>query len=269
MKTKKIEISVVVPIYNASKSLDKCLSSIFDQSATNWEALLIDDGSDDDSFEIARRYEDSDRRFRCLKTKGNQGAGAARNLGISSARGRYLAFLDADDFWHREKLRKQISFMEQKNYSFSCTAYIRKNISTGLETIIGVPEIANRKDILKTNTIGCSTVIYDRERLGLREMPLIRRRQDFVLWLELLEDIEHVHGLNIPLTTYNTGLLSLSSNKIKAAADTWSVYYNLSDLNLAGALWYFSIYATKGLLRNFFPKVASKLGWLHNVPSSD
>lgn len=262
-------VSVIIPIFNAEETLPVTLNSVLNQSRKDWEAFLIDDGSVDKSIEISKSFVNYDSRFKWVCTEGRHGAGAARNIGISTARGRYIAFLDADDTWHPEKLARQLDFMEANNAALSCTAYLRNNVSTGQKDIIGVPDVANRREILKVNTIGCSTVIYDTFQFGLRQMPLLRRRQDFVFWLNLLEDVEYVYGLPIALTTYHTGRESLSSNKFKAALNTWYAYYKLPDLTLKNAVWYFTNYSIHGILRYFFPKLALKMGWIYTASLPD
>jgi len=211
----------------------------------------------------------ADARIKCLATTGQTGAGPARNMGIAAAQGRFIAFLDADDLWHPRKLEIQLSAMALARVPFSCTAYLRRDATSGVETIFGVPRRATLADLLKTNTVACSTVIYDRHFFGSRQMPDLRRRQDFALWLELLRVTPVVLGAPQILMTYRVDPASLSGNKAKAAADTWCMYRSIG-LQPLSAAWYFGHYAIRGLTRHRMPRLARWLGWLHvaTKPSS-
>ena len=262
-------VSVVIPVYNAAATLAATVASVQAQSLTDWEALLIDDGSSDDSPAIMARLAAGDARLRCLATAGRQGAGPARNAGIAAARGRYLAFLDADDRWHPRKLDLQLAAMEQAGMPFSCTAYLRQDLARGTDLVVGVPARASRADLLKTNTVACSTAIYDRAHFGARAMPALRRRQDFAFWLDLLRDTPAVMGLPLVLMTYRQHPASLSGRKGQAAADTWAMYRQALGLGRLQAGWYFGHYALRGLLRHRMPGLARRLGWLHPAQSPE
>lgn len=254
-------VSIILPIYNAAATVEATVASVQAQSRRNWELLMIDDGSTDDSSAIMARLTAADRRLRSFKTNGQEGAGTARNVGILAARGRHVAFIDSDDQWHPEKLRIQLEAMEQAGAVFSCTAYLRCNAVDLRVTVVGVPTSATRLDLLKTNSIACSTVMYDRLHFGSRTMPNLRRRQDYLLWLELLEDTPSVLGIPTVLMTYRQHPKSLSGNKFRAAADTWAVYRAIG-LRLPAVAWYFSQYALRGVVRYRWPKVARVFGWM-------
>lgn len=257
-------ISVVTPVYNAAETLKATVSSVQAQSRNDWELLLIDNGSNDGSRAVMASLAAEDPRIKCLATTGQSGAGPARNLGISSAKGQFIAFLDADDQWHPRKLELQIGAMAQTDHPFSCTAYLRRDAISGQETTFGVPDRARRGDLLKTNTVACSTVIYDRNFFGLRTMPNMRRRQDFALWLELLQVTPEVLGVNQVLMTYRVHPQSLSGRKGRAAVDTWRMYQSLGLSPLKTA-WFFGNYAVRGLVRHRWPGLAHRMGWLHQV----
>lgn len=258
-------VSVVIPVFNAGETLAATVASVQAQTLEDWEALLIDDGSRDDSAAIMARLAATDPRIRCLATAGQQGAGPARNAGIAAAHGRFIAFLDADDQWHPEKLRLQLAAMAATGIPFSCTAYLRVNAAKDSRRVVGVPARARRADLLKTNTVACSTAIYDRAHFGPRAMPDLRRRQDFALWLDLLRDTPVVLGLPLVLMTYREDAGSLSAPKGRAAVDTWTMYRQIPGLSRAGALWYFGHYALRGLLRHRLPGLARRLGWMQGA----
>lgn len=254
-----------MPVYNAAAFLAETIASVQAQSLTDWELLATDDGSTDDSAAILARLAAADPRIRPLSTGGNLGAGGARNCAMAKAQGRWLAFLDADDLWHPEKLDRQLKAMRAAQVPFSCTAYLRDDLESGRKTLVGVPARASRTDLLKTNTVACSTAMIDSAHFGPRRMQTLRRRQDFVFWLELLSATPEVLGLPDILMTYRQHGRSLSASKSRAAADTWAMYRQSLDLPLPQAVWYFGNYALRGVLRHRLPKLAQALGWLHQA----
>lgn len=258
-------VSVVIPVFNAAGTLEGTVASVQAQGLTDWEALLIDDGSTDASPAIVARLAAADPRLRPLRSAGQEGAGPARNLGIAAARGRFIAFLDADDRWHPRKLELQLAAMQAAGLPFSCTAYERVDAASGARRVVGVPARASRGDLLKTNTVACSTAIYDRAHFGPRAMPALRRRQDFALWLDLLRDTPAVLGLPLILMTYREHPASLSAAKGRAARDTWTLYRQALGLPLPQAAWYFGHYALRGVLRHRLPGLARRLGWLQDA----
>jgi glycosyltransferase involved in cell wall biosynthesis len=258
-------VSVIMPVFNAARFLHASIASVRAQSLDDWELIAVDDGSSDESLSILHRVAASDSRIKVLTTGGNLGAGGARNRAMDAAQGRWLAFLDADDLWHPDKLDRQLTAMQQTGHAFSCTAYVRHDLEARQETIIGVPARATRADLLKTNTVACSTVMIDSEFFGPKRMQPLRRRQDFLFWLDLLTSTPDVLGLPVVFMTYSQHGKSLSSQKGKAAADTWTVYRNAMGLPLLPALWYFGNYALRGVLRHKAPRLARALGWLHSA----
>lgn len=262
-------VSVVMPVYNASRFLLETVGSVQRQTLADWELLAVDDGSDDDSVAVLGALAAHDPRIRLLTTGGNLGAGGARNLAMAKARGRWLAFLDADDLWHREKLERQLSAMQQAQSPFSCTSFLRHDLETGRQTRVGVPAKAGRNDLLKTNTVACSTAIIDSAHFGKRQMQTLRRRQDFLFWLELLADTPEVLGLPEVLMTYRQHGRSLSASKLRAAANTWAMYRHSLGLSSPKAVWYFGNYALRGFMRHRAPALAQRLGWMHPAKTLD
>ncbi len=258
-------VSVIMPVFNAASFLDESLGSVLAQSRPDWELLAVDDGSTDGSAARLAGWAARDPRIRVLATGGNKGAGAARNCAFERARGRYLAFLDADDQWHPDKLALQIEAMQRAGIPFSCTAYLRRDNQTGRETVVGVPPLASRSALLKTNTVACSTAVIDRAHFGPRQMPELRRRQDFLFWLDLLHSTPAVLGLPTVLMTYRVHGQSLSASKRQAASDTWDMYRRSLGLPLPKAAWYFGHYALRGVLRHRMPGVARSIGLLHGA----
>lgn len=258
-------VSVVMPVYNGAAFLRPTIGSVQAQGWTDWELLAVDDGSTDGSAQILADLAAADPRIRPLSSGGNLGAGAARNLGMDQARGRFVAFLDADDQWHPDKLARQLAAMAAAGLPFSCTAYLRRDPAQNRETLVGVPQRASRQQLLKTNTVACSTAIFDRAHFAERRMSTRRRRQDFLFWLDLLQDTPAVLGLPQVLMTYHQHGQSLSAPKTRAALDTWTMYRQGVGLPPLAAAWYFGNYALRGVLRHRAPGLARALGLLHRA----
>ena len=255
-------VSVVMPVYNAAAFLAATIASVQGQSFADWELIAVDDGSNDESGQILAGLAAKDPRIRPLQTDGNQGAGVARNLAMNAARGRYLAFLDADDLWHPEKLAHHLHWLAAHPTALSFTAYLREDLASGQIEGVGVPAQVSYRQLLATNVIGCSTVILDRQLLGEPRMPALRLRQDFAFWLAILRETGPAHGLPVALTTYRRHAGSVSGAKTTAAQATWAMYRRHLGLSLLQASWCFARYGLRGVLRHHAPALARHLGYL-------
>jgi len=197
-----IDVSVIIPCHNAEAYIETCIRSVFAQSFENFEILVIDDASSDGTISHLRRYDDS--RLRVIQLDENSGSPAKpRNVGIQEAKGSFIAFLDCDDFWHPDKLHKQLMYMKENAYQFSCTDYAVKELD-GTEYDREARARASLRDLLALNTVGSSTVMISRELVSnfrFRDCP----HEDFDMWLQILREQKSVHGLNESLTTYVKG----------------------------------------------------------------
>lgn len=223
------------------------MQSVLNQEFTDWELVLIDDGSTDESAAMVTYFSDQDNRIRGLFQTMNSGAAKARNRGILAARGRYIAFLDADDTWAVEKLKSQISFMQDHAVALCYSGFWRKKALQCHQ--VRVPKTVTRKQLLRGNTIGCLTAIYDRHYFGTVKMPDLPLRQDYALWLELLSRVPEARGIDQPLATYHCQSQSLSSNRIKALWATWRLYRNYLGLSHIASSWFFFNNLARRLLR--------------------
>lgn len=222
-------VSVVMPAYRAGATLPRAIVSVQAQTLTDWELLVVDDGSGDRTLEAARAFAGRDGRIRVFALDRNQGAAAARNIAIRAAQGRFIAFLDADDEWLPEKLARQTAFMAATKAAFSYTGFFRQ---TGRRRrTVRVPDRVDRERLLRGNVIGCLTAVYDRSLIGIVEMPPLRMRQDFATWLDILRRIDCAHGLTECLAIHHQGRATLSSNKLTAAAATWRLYREIEGLS--------------------------------------
>ncbi len=240
-KLNKPLISIITPSYNSAKFIGDAIQSVLNQTYTNWEMVIVDDCSKDETVEIIQQYKDE--RIRLIQLQENSGPAIARNTAIEAAQGRYIAFLDSDDQWLPEKLEKQLRFMQDNDIAFSYTKY--KNMTEdGTETnvIVNVPEKVTYEDLLKHNVIGCLTVMVDKDKAGEVAMVNIRTRQDYVLWLHLCKRGFTAYGLQEVLAKYRLVENSVSSNKLKMAKQNWKVYREIEQLSLVKSVWYFMHY---------------------------
>lgn len=205
-------VSIVMPSYNTASYIEKAIQSVLNQTYENWELLIVDDFSSDDTLQILERYKDA--RIRIFVNEQNKGAALSRNKALLEARGQWIAFLDSDDLWDRNKLTKQISFMEENAYAFSYTNYEEIN-SEGNSTGI---KVTGPKRITKTGMYnycwpGCLTVMYDAEKVGLVEIIDIKKNNDYAMWLKIVEN-HNCFLLNENLAFYRRGRNgSISTNK--------------------------------------------------------
>ncbi|EKO3914440.1 glycosyltransferase family 2 protein [Vibrio metschnikovii] len=255
-------VSIITPSYNSSLYIVETINSVCSQTFADWEMIIVDDCSTDNSVSVIKSCIEKDPRIKLIQLKENSGAAVARNTAIETAQGRYIAFLDSDDLWLPDKLEKQLAFMQANDYPFSYAAYNKIDENGQVFGHVGVPDRVSYSDLLKMCSIGCLTAIYDKEFFGKVYMPLIRKRQDLGLWLRLLKKTNYAHGLNESLAQYRVRIDSISSNKANAAKFTWRLYRDIESLNLVKASYYFSHYAVRGLLRTKAPSLARLLGVL-------
>lgn len=242
-------VSIIMPSFGSQRFIAASIESVIRQTYTNWELIIVDDVSPDNSNELIECYQKKDSRIKLIKLETNSGPAQARNQGIKEAIGKYIAFLDADDLWADNKLEKQITFMCENGVEFSFTSFqmIDEQTSVSVGRRTSVPSKVSYEDILKTCHIFCSTVIYNKEYFGKLYMPDILKRQDFALWLRMLKQIDFAHSIDEVLMLYRIRKESVSSNKIKAARYQWRVYRDEEKLSLISSFYYFINYAYFGI----------------------
>ncbi|MDX7704046.1 glycosyltransferase family 2 protein [Aeromonas caviae] len=241
-------VSIIMPTYNSASTISEAINSVILQRYTNWELIVTDDCSTDDTKDILINYVKNDSRIKFLCNQVNSGAGFSRNRSIDAAKGKYIAFLDADDLWLENKLSNQISFMEKNGYLFSFSSY-QKFSKDGDGGVVVAPSSVTYQQLLYGNVIGCLTAVYNAEVLGKKKMPLIRKRQDMGLWLTLLKECDAAYSLPDVLAKYRTDT-GMTQNKINTAKYQWEFYRTVVQLNLFKSSWYFCWYALNGLLKH-------------------
>jgi glycosyltransferase involved in cell wall biosynthesis len=242
-------VSIITPLYNSNDFVGNTIKSVLAQTYQNWELILIDDASTDGSAKIAEYFATKDERIKLIKLDSNQGPAAARNRGIKEASGRYIAFLDSDDLWHKDKLEKQIIFMQKNEYAFTFTGYEKiDEKGKKIGNILPFKNQVTYHDLLKSNHIGCLTAMIDLKMLGCKMyMPDIKKRQDQGLWLEILKEIDKAYCLYEILGQYRIREGSISVNKIDNLKYQWKLYRNIEKINIVKSFYYMTFYAFYGM----------------------
>jgi teichuronic acid biosynthesis glycosyltransferase TuaG len=225
-------VSIIMPTYNCGDFIGITLESLKAQTYQNWEVIIVDDCSTDNTAEIVNSYMLKEPRIRYHKLNKNSGAAVARNKAVELAVGKYVAFLDSDDLWFPEKLSKQIKFMENNNYSFTCTSYTKiDEYGNSLNRIIKARVKSDYNTILKRNP-GNSTIIYDVKVLGKTKIPNIKKRNDYVMWLQVIKKAKSLYGIEEPLGSHRIRAGSLSRNKVNLVGYHWKVYRKIEKLSI-------------------------------------
>lgn len=232
-------VSIVVPIFNAKKYIEDTIHSIIEQTYENWELILVDDGSTDGTREYLEKLSSS--QICVIMLDKNQGVANARNRGIEEAKGKYVAFLDADDLWGKEKIKTQVNFMELASINFSFTNYEfgdENAFGTGREVV--VPQTITYKQALGNTTIFTSTVMLNISALGKEQikMPNIKS-EDTATWWRILRGGEIGYGIQENLVIYRRPQKSLSSNKIVAIQRIWNLYRKEEKIGFIKSACYF------------------------------
>ena len=229
-------VSIIMPLYNSEKFIEESINSVLEQTYNNWELIVIDDNSKDNSKGTVNKFCSRDARINLISLKSNSGAAFARQIGIDEARGDYLAFLDSDDKWHPEKLLRQISFMKTFNSTISCTGYQSFSQKKGVERTFLPPKKTDDKRVLYDCPIGNSTVIIDKQKFKSINIPNIRKRNDDALWLSLLRKGGYIDGFKEVLCMYRIGNNSLSSNKLSLVYYHWKLYREFEKMSVLKSL---------------------------------
>ncbi|MGE7928471.1 glycosyltransferase family 2 protein [Lysinibacillus xylanilyticus] len=226
MHKNNLLVSIIMPVYNAEKYVGQSIESVLNQTHKNWELIIINDKSTDNSQQILLGYKDS--RIKIINLTQNGGVANARNAGIEKAKGQFLAFLDSDDLWHPEKLSKQLDFMLELDVAFSYTQYqeITENNKRTRKIVKICKEPVDYKKLLRANYFGCLTVVLDTRKIA---KPLFKKtkHEDYALWLDILRDYDiKAYGMNEVLAYYRITPGSISRNKFKGLTWNWKIYKN-------------------------------------------
>ena len=228
------KVSVIIPSYNSSSYIMNAIKSVLNQTYDELEVIVADDASTDDTCKLVQNIDDP--RVQLIERTENGGAAVARNMAIRAATGRYIAFLDADDYWTSNKLSVQIKQMHEKTASFSCTDYIVR--AKNRELLLAMPKEITYRKLLKGNVIHTSTVVYDSDTLGKIYMPALRLAEDYATWLNVLQRCRTALIIQQPLAYRIRRSNSLSSRLIPMKYFTYKVYRETQGLSVITSLYY-------------------------------
>ena len=232
-------VSIITPTYNCGAFIAETMDTVLAQTYTDWEMIIVDDCSTDDTRAVVEAYQAKDSRFiyHCLEQ--NSGAAVARTKAMELAKGEYMAFLDSDDLWTPDKLERQLKFMNDNGYAFSCTAYEQVDEQGALlgKVIKTIPK-TNYNRLLLDCPVGNSTVMYSVAKMGKFQVPNIRKRNDDALWLQMLKKETYIHGMPDVLMRYRVRPGSISANKLKVIKYHWILYREIEHLSVVRSLFH-------------------------------
>lgn len=243
-----ILVSIIMPAYNAERTIDEAIQSVCQQTYGIWELIIVNDCSSDGTECIVTQYMQKDNRIHLINNKQNAGVSEARNIGITSSNGKWIAFLDSDDKWKNEKLEKQVKLLTEKPLTdlvFTGSAFINQQ-GVFSKYILNVPEKIKYRQLLKQNIISCSSVVVRKKLAQNYRMQYDDMHEDYAVWLQILKAGYFAAGINEPLLIYRISDHSKSSNKKIAAKMTFKVY-RFMNLNYIKSVYFFLHYAVKSI----------------------
>ena len=242
------EISIITPSYNSAEYLEETIQSVLRQTFQDWEWLITDDQSQDLSVEIIEKYDDP--RIKLLVLDKNSGAGEARNNALSRAEGRFITFLDSDDYWEPEFLEKMLNFMKENNAELAYSGYARcdENLMPILKDFEADTEV-DFDNLLRTCRLSLLSSMYDSQRVGKFFFPKNSKREDHVMWLNLLKRIPKGFPLKKTLAKYRMRRGSVSRDKKSIIKDQFLVYYDFMGFSFIKSVYYTGLWAINGFLK--------------------
>ncbi|MCC8359555.1 glycosyltransferase family 2 protein [Salinimicrobium sediminilitoris] len=256
MKQKPM-VSVIMPAYNAAAFIAESIRSVQQQSHLEWELLVIDDASKDGTSEVVEALKEKDDRIKLHILPTNQGAGFARNIGIKAATGDFISFLDADDLWKPSKLEKQLKVMQEENMQVCFSSYeLMNEDGQSLKKQIKALKTLSFDKLKKANYIGNLTGIYSARALGKIYCPLIRKRQDWGLWLLAVKKAGGARGIQEPLAIYRERKGSISQNKVEMLQYNYRVYRKVLKYSSIKSLFWMVLFLWEQLFVKQKQKVA-------------
>ena len=242
------EISIITPCYNSSKYLQETIQSVKNQCFTDWEWIITDDCSTDNSLKIIN--ENKDDRIKLIQAKTNGGAGKARNLSLENATGRYITFLDADDFWEPNFLEEMLSFMKKENAELAYSNYARcdENLTPKIADFEADKDVTFQ-NLLKTCRLSLLSSMYDTKRVGKEFFPEKSKREDHVMWLNLLKKIPVGKPLTKTMAKYRMHEASVSRKKTNIMKDQYLVYKNFMGYSTVKSFYYTANWAINGFMK--------------------
>ena len=231
-------VSVIIPYYRKKQYISRTLKSVINQSYKKLEIIIIYDDDNKEDLKFVKHIALKDKRIKILVNKKNLGVGLSRNKGIKKSRGEYIAFLDADDLWLKDKIKNQISFMKRKEITFSHTSYSIVDSQNIIISKRNAKNFLRLNDLIKSCDIGLSTVMIKKNHLKTNKFPNLKKKEDFVLWLKLLSKNVKIYGIDKNLVQWNKTKNSLSSSLIQKLLDGFKVYNYYMKFNFLKSFYY-------------------------------
>lgn len=254
------KVSIIVPMHNAAKFIEDTIASVVNQTYKNWELILVDDCSTDNTLEVVQAVKTkmeknpdaaSEGKIIVIPLNENVGAANTRNTGLEKSTGRYVSYLDADDLWVKEKLEKQVAHMVRTGAAFSFTGYeFADENGEGTGKVVRVPETISYKQALQNTTIFTSTVMFDTQQIPREELAMpVMKSEDTALWFKILRQGCLAYGLDVNLVAYRRAGKSLSSNKLEALRRIWNLYRKAEHLSVPYSMYNFFFWAVRAVRR--------------------
>ena len=231
-------VSVIIPYYRKKQYISRTLKSVINQSYKKLEIIIIYDDDNKEDLKFIKQITLKDKRIKILVNKKNIGVGLSRNKGIKKSRGEYIAFLDADDLWLKDKIKNQISFMKRKEITFSHTSYSIVDSQNIVLSKRNAKNFLKLNDLIKSCDIGLSTVVIKKSHLKTDKFPNLKTKEDFVLWLKLLSKNVKIYGIDKNLVQWNKTEDSLSSSFMQKLLDGFKVYNYYMKFNFLKSFYY-------------------------------
>lgn len=230
-------ISIITPCYNSEKFISETIQSVLNQTFENWELIIVDDCSKDESVRIINQF--NDERIHLIALKENVGAAQARNLAIDKAQSRYLTFLDSDDLWLPYFLEKTLNYLKTTGEELVYASYKRydEDLNPMLEDFIAEDNVTFKR-LLYNCPIPMLTAMYDTQRIGKIMIPEVDMREDYAMWLQVLQKIHHARAIEESLAIYRIRETSYSRNKFLILRKQFMVYYDFLNLSLPQSIYY-------------------------------
>lgn len=243
-------VSIVVPAYNAAKTIDETIQSVLNQTFCDWELIIVDDCSTDETSDIVHDYLYRDARIIYLKTEyASGGPSEPRNVGIINSKGNYIAFLDSDDLWLPNKLQEQLSFLISHNYKFVYSDYEKISyLGQRNSRIIRCRSVSTYYSTLASCEIPCLTVLVDRKIIENKRFMNVGK-EDYIMWLELLRDGNIAYNTGKIHALYREASNTRSSNKFKMICQQWNVIRNIEKQCFVKSIYFMFIYLIKGFMK--------------------
>ncbi len=239
-------VSVIMPYFKKKEYVERSILSVMNQTYRNLELIIVYDDECDKDYEFINNICDKFSNIKIIKNKKNFGAGKSRNIAINSSKGDLISFIDADDFWYKEKLEKQIKFLDENNYEFVFCNYLKKNANNE-KIISSKKKYLDYPLLLKSCDIGLSTVLIKSNLIKKKNFPNLKTKEDYVVWLKITKEKVNAYCLDETLAIWNNTKNSLSSNILQKILDGYKVYRIYEKFGILKSIFYLAILSLNSL----------------------